>query len=70
METFQTKSDIVKVLVEEWDEQETSFYNTNTNKQREKFWTYGRCLKHLIDLRENYVRTEHGRMHKSLIDIE
>lgn len=70
METFETKSDIVKSLAEEWGYRTEQFYNTTTNKQYEKFWTYMRCLKHLIDLRENYVRTEHGRIHKSLIDIE
>jgi hypothetical protein len=61
---FNTKSEIVKCLVEEWGEKETSFYNTATNKQREKFWTYNRCLKHLHDLRENYVRTSYGRSRK------
>ena len=61
---FSSKMEIVKCLVEEWGEQETSFYNTNTNKQREKFWTYNRCLQHLFNLRRNYIRTKHGRTHK------
>jgi hypothetical protein len=61
---FSSKMEIVKCLVEEWGEQETSFYNTNTNKQREKFWTYNRCLQYLFNLRKNYIRTEHGRTHK------
>ena len=68
METFQTKTEIVKALVVEWGYRTEQFYNTPTNKQNEKFWTYNRCLKHLYDLRKNYIRTEHGIMHKSLAD--
>lgn len=63
-EEFTSKMEIVQCLVDEWGEQASSFYNTATNKQREKFWTYNRCLQHLFNLRRNYIRTEHGRTHK------
>ena len=61
---FESKMEIVQCLVNEWGEQESSFYNTKTNKQREKFWTYNRCLQYLFNLRRDYIRTEHGRTHK------
>lgn len=65
MRIFNTKQDIVKVLVTEWGETESSFYNTSTNKQREKFWTYNRILQYLFKLEREYVKTEHGKMLKS-----
>lgn len=61
---FASKMEIVQCLVKEWGEQETAFYNTKTNKQREKFWTYNRCLQYLFKLRRDYIRTEHGITHK------
>jgi len=68
-ETFNTKADIVAVLVSEWREKRSSYYNTSTNKQREKFWTYGRCLRHLMELRRDWTLTEHGRTRHSLHGI-
>ena len=62
--SFQSKAEIVKCLIEEWGYREPQFYNSATNKSVEKFWTYNRCLKHLFDLRENYVRTSYGRSRK------
>jgi hypothetical protein len=66
---FSSKMEIVQCLVKEWGEQETSYYNTNTNKQREKFWTYNRCLQYLFKLRRDYIRTKHGRTHKDYIHL-
>jgi hypothetical protein len=63
---FNSKLEIVQCLVKEWGYTQSSFYNSPTNKSVEKFWTYNRCLKHLFDLRENYIRSEYGRTHKSL----
>lgn len=65
---FQTKQQIVQTLVDEWGEKETSFYNTPTNKSREKFWTFNRTLQHLFKLRREYVKTEHGIMLKSFYE--
>jgi hypothetical protein len=61
---FPTKMDIVKTLVAEWGFRESQFYNSSTNKSVERFWTYNRCLQYLFKLRKDYVRTEHGYMHK------
>lgn len=44
MNNFNTKEELVKALVTEFGEKESSFYNTPTNKSREKFWTYNRTL--------------------------
>lgn len=61
---FESKMEIVQCLVNEWGYRQSQFYNNQTNRSVEKFWTYNRCLQHLFDLRRNYVRTEDGRMHK------
>jgi hypothetical protein len=39
---FNTKEQIVEALVNEFGEKKSSFYNTDTNKQREKYWTFNR----------------------------
>lgn len=39
---FTTKEQIIEALVKEFGEQKSSFYNTDTNKQRENFWTFNR----------------------------
>lgn len=66
--TFESKAEIVECLVEEWGESNSGFYNSETNKSTEKFWTYNRCLQYLFKLRREYVQTEYGRTHKSLYD--
>jgi hypothetical protein len=65
-ETFNNKEEIVNVLVSEWKMKKSSFYNTPTNKQREKFWTYSRCLRHLMELRQDWRLTDYGRERHSL----
>jgi hypothetical protein len=65
---FSSKAEIVKTLVDEWGEKETSFYNTSTNKSVEKFWTFNRTLQHLFKLRREYVKTEYGVMLKSFYE--
>ena len=63
--TFNIKEEIVEALVNEFGQKASSFYNTPTNKSREKFWTYNRCLQHLFKLRQDYVKVEGGIMLKS-----
>jgi len=46
---------IIQKLVDEFGETASSFNNTETNKQREKFWTYNRLTnyyKKLVDKRD------------------
>lgn len=65
--TFENKADVVNTLVEKWGCKTNSFYNTPTNKHVEKFWTYNRCLQYLFKLEREYVRTENGNLHKSMV---
>ena len=45
---FNTKEQVVEALVNEFKEQKSSFYNTDTNKQREKFWTFNRTYSYYL----------------------
>lgn len=64
---FENKKEIVDKLVSDWGKKESSFYNTPTNKQREKFWTYNRTLRYLYKLEREYVKTKDGITHKTLL---
>jgi hypothetical protein len=57
MTNLKTKEEVIKVLVEEFGEKESSFYNTETNKQRENFWTFNRLLKYLRNKRIAHNQT-------------
>ena len=49
------REEIIQKLVDEFDENASSFNNTETNKQREKFWTYNRLANYyrkLVDKRD------------------
>ena len=45
---FSTKEQVVEALVNKFKEQKSSFYNTDTNKQREKFWTFNRVYNYYL----------------------
>jgi hypothetical protein len=57
---FKNKAEVVECLVSEWKYRTSQFYNTEKNKQVEKFWTFSRCVQHLFDLRNNYYIDECG----------
>ena len=49
---------IIQKLVDEFGETASSFNNTETNKQREKFWTYNRLANYyrkLVDKRDEVL---------------
>jgi len=49
------REEIIQKLVDEFGETASSFNNTETNKQREKFWTYNRLANYyrkLVDKRD------------------
>jgi hypothetical protein len=48
---FQTREQIIEQLVKEFGEKESSFNNTETNKQRENFWTLNRLSNYLRNKR-------------------
>ena len=47
-----SREEIIQKLVDEFGEKASSFNNTPTNKQREKFWTFNR-LSNLLRKKEN-----------------
>jgi hypothetical protein len=48
---FKNREEVIKQLVKEFGEKESSFNNTETNKQRENFWTFNRLLNYLRNKR-------------------
>ena len=50
-----SKMEIVQLIVKEYGGQVSSYYNTSTNQQRNKFWTWNRTFRHYLDLKENFV---------------
>ena len=58
---YNNKAEIVNELVNTWKMKRSSFYNTPTNKQREKFWTFNRCLRYLQELEQDWHLTDYGR---------
>lgn len=45
-----SREEIIQILVDDYGKTASSFNNTPTNKQREKFWTYNRLKNYLISL--------------------
>ena len=50
MKKFSNRKEVIDALVSDFNRNEKSFNNTPTNKQREKFWTYNRLMKHYYEL--------------------
>ena len=48
---FKNKKQVVEKLVQKFGCKGSSFYNTPTNKSREKYWTYNRCLNYYCELK-------------------
>ena len=47
---FKNKEEVVDALVKDFGKNKKSYYNTPTNKQNEKYWTYNRTAKYYYDL--------------------
>ena len=43
---WKSREDVIDSLVRDFKEKATSFNNTPTNQQREKFWTYNKLMQH------------------------
>ena len=54
------REEIIQKLVDEFGETASSFNNTKTNKQREKFWTYNRLV--------NYYRKLADKRDEALVE--
>tara|TARA_B100000902_G_scaffold391990_1_gene443585 strand:- start:169 stop:405 length:237 start_codon:yes stop_codon:yes gene_type:complete len=50
MKKFSNRKEVIDALVSDFGRDERSYNNTPTNKQREKFWTYNRLMKHYYEL--------------------
>mgnify|MGYP003629451935 CR=1 FL=1 len=47
---FKNKEEVVDALVKDFGKNKKSYYNTPTNKQNEKYWTYNRTAKYYYEL--------------------
>jgi hypothetical protein len=50
---MENREQIIEKLVNEFGMKASSFNNTPTNKQREKFWTFNRLKNLLIEKKQN-----------------
>lgn len=50
--SIENKKQVVDKLIDKFNCKESSFYNTPTNKSREKYWTYNRCLNYYLKLKK------------------
>lgn len=55
-----SREEIIQKLVDEFGEKASSFNNTPTNKQREKFWTFNRL--------SNFLRKKENQRDEALVE--
>ena len=55
-----SREEIIQKLVNEFGEKASSFNNTPTNKQREKFWTFNRL--------SNFLRKKENQRDEALVE--
>ena len=61
---FDNKKHVVDTLVKEFKMKESSFYNTPTNKSRNKFWTFSRCIRYYYKLKSDFIVDEDGNLER------
>ena len=61
---FDNKKHVVDTIVKEFIMQESSFYNTPTNKSRNKFWTFNRCVRYYYKLEKDFIVDEDGNLER------
>ena len=61
---FDNKKHVVDAIVKEFKMQESSFYNTPTNKSRNKFWTFNRCVRYYYKLEKDFIVDEDGNLER------
>ena len=61
---FDNKKHVVDAIVKEFKMQESSFYNTPTNKSRNKFWTFNRCVRYYYKLESDFIVDEDGNLER------
>jgi hypothetical protein len=50
IEEFDGPMDVIDALVKNYGKSKSSFLNTPTNKQRQKFWTFNRLMHFYFDI--------------------
>jgi hypothetical protein len=58
---MENREQVIEKLVNEFGCKASSFNNTPTNKQREKFWTFNRLL--------NYLRDQEDKRDNQMIEL-
>tara|TARA_R110001599_G_scaffold50424_3_gene142721 strand:+ start:254 stop:469 length:216 start_codon:yes stop_codon:yes gene_type:complete len=61
---FDNKKHVVDTIVKEFKMQESSFYNSPTNKSRNKFWTFNRCVRYYYKLEKDFIVDEDGNLER------
>ena len=51
---FENKMQVVNQLVKDYKMERSSFYNTPTNKSRNSFWTFSRCVRYYYKLKSDF----------------
>ena len=65
---WKSREDVIDSLVKDFKEKATSFNNTATNQQREKFWTYNRLMQHHAKLSKKNPSVNEGQVMKGVVD--
>lgn len=50
-----SKMEIVQLICKEYGGKPESYYNSETNQQVNKFWTWNRTYRYYLDLKENFI---------------
>jgi len=61
---FENKMQVVNQLVKDYKMERSSFYNTPTNKSRDKFWTFSRCVRYYYKLKSDFIVDEDGNLER------
>ena len=62
--SFESKMQVVNKLVSEYKMERSSFYNTPTNKSRNSFWTFNRCVRYYYKLESDFIVDENGNLER------
>jgi hypothetical protein len=54
---FNTRTEIIKALQTEFNENPAGFNNNERTKSREKFWTFNRLLRYYWDMKQGRKQT-------------
>ena len=50
--------------------EKSSFYNTPTNKSRDKFWTFNRCVRYYYKLERDFIVDKNGNLERVKLNGE